>query len=94
MEALRAILASLPGGRTAAEVDHGAGLTLAWALAAGPRLAPRARCLELRAGILHLELVAGASASTRSQIDSIRGELVAALQRTLGDERIRSLQLH
>lgn len=92
MEALRAILASLPQC-AATEVDDDTRLALAWAVAGGPRLAPRARCRELRAGVLYLEITADANGGTRRQLESVRGELLAGLQRTLGRDRIQNLQI-
>lgn len=93
VEALRNILAALPR-QAEAEVGGDAALTLAWTLAAGPRLAARARCLELKAGVLHLELATSSDASARSQIESVRTELLEALRRSLGTNRIHKLLLH
>jgi hypothetical protein len=82
MKALRDIL----GETVARTPDPALAAPLAWMLAAGPELAPRAHCQGLAGGALRLRPVDGAA---RAQIASVEKELVAALRRTLGPECVR-----
>ena len=79
MQAMRDILA-----RTAAGCgDPALAAPLAWTLAAGPELAPRARCVGLAGGALRLAPV---DAAARAQIASVEKELLTVLRRMLGPE--------
>ncbi|MGH9394354.1 MAG: DciA family protein [Terriglobales bacterium] len=62
---------------------------VAWSLAAGAALAPRARCLSLRDGVLTLE---PAAPEAQRQIRSVERELLRELNRMLGPAAVRRLE--
>lgn len=94
MESLRAILENLPRAAPATpptETAPGLAPALAWTLAAGPALAPRARCLGLRDGVLRLET--GGDDGLRRQIESVAPELLRALNAMLGPGQVQRIAI-
>ena len=84
MEALRHILSQLP---QAAEAGAGA---MAWALAAGPALAPEARCEGLAQGVLR---VRASSPAAARRLAAVRPELERELLAMLGAARFQRLEI-
>lgn len=60
--------------------EDGVTAALAWALAAGAMLGPRAECVEVRDGVLWLR---AKDADAQGAINSISGDLCRSLNRSL-----------
>ena len=89
MESIRTVLELLLRQLPPESADEAA--LLAWSIVAGPGILARTRAERLEGGILHVRVC---DATWLRQLEAVRGDLVQALNRLLGGQKIRDLALY